>query len=385
MVFYTIGLSLILSLSCVTYTKYVPNPETDINFWIKNFEQQISLSYDYEMSVGSVRVHAAGDCVIGEGEMLEGKWERDGAAQIFEYVGLGDMEYARKGKEWEKSSRGEQSDIFTQIKRILTFDKFEYTGFDKGFWYRFTANVPFLAPERRKEMVGQIRISSRNFLPEFIWTGLPDSSVYWTSRILEYNTRKRIRPPVREYHVYDVVLSAQSVDDEYKRLRKRLDLIDVEHQLNLTSQGVQLRLPFQYRLEDVEIMLRPGGLVVYSVALEGKDASRVGYLKDDMHTPVLLGDTVLTERDISDAVIKYDQRSAAYISVKLRRRVDMPSTVAFQVDSVLIATAALDTTQKLNRIEIYPEMQYHDMKILRSYIMQPLGGLKIKPAGGEPR
>lgn len=383
-VFCATVLSLLFSLGCVTYTKYIPDPRTDIELWIKNFEQQISLSYDYEMSVGSVRVQAAGDCVIGEGEKLEGEWERDGIAQTFEYVGLGDIEYARKGKEWEKSSRGEQSDVFIQIKRILTFDKFEYTGFDKGFWYRFKANVPFLAPERRKEMVGLIKVSSKNFLPEFIWTGLPDSSVYWTARIFKYNTQKRVRPPVREYHIYDVVLSTQSVDYEHKRLNRRLDLIDVEHRLTRTAQGLQLRLPIQYRVEDVERMLRPGGVVVYSVAQEGQDVSRVGYLRDDMDAPVLLGDTLLTESDISDAVIKYDRRSAAYMAVKLRRRVSMPSMVAFEVDSTLIATVALDTVQKLDRIEVYPDMQYRDMKILRSYMIQPLGFIKISPAGGEP-
>ncbi len=373
-----------LVLTCCTkYVKYIPDPEEDIDRWIANFRLQRSFSYEYEMRVMTVRVAAAGECIIGKGEKLTGKWRSDGEVRDFEYIGLGDIEYSRKHGTWEKASRGEQSDVFTQIERILSFGKFQYKGFEDGFWYGFKANVPFLAPNRRKEMIGMVKISSDNYLPEFIWAGLPDSSSYWTGRMFKYNRDKKIESPGKEYVEYLVVPTRASQHNDFHALDVRLDMLDIDYRAKKTDGAILLSVPGHYKLEDVQTMLRPGGLTIYSVAGEGGMAKKTGYLRNNMREPVFLGDILLTELDIRDAEIKFDQRSTPYISLKLRDRRKVPQGIAFEIDSVLVATATLDTLETMDRIRLYPEMQYRDAEILRAQIVQPLGVYELRPAGGE--
>lgn len=379
------GLFILICACCARYVKYIPDPEKDIDRWIMNFEQQKSFSYEYEMRVMSVRVEAAGDCMIGKGEKLAGQWKSNGDVRDFEYIGLGDIEYSRKDGAWEKASRGEQSDVFTQIKRILTFGKFEYKDFEDGFWYQFKANVPFLAPDRRKEMIGMIKISPDNYLPEFIWAGLPDSSSYWTGRMFKYNADKDIKSPGREYSDYLAILTEPSEYDDYRALRTRLDMIDIDYRIKKADGGILLSVPIHHKLEDIKSMLRPGGLVIYGVVGKGGAAKRIGYVKNNMYAPVYLTDVVLTERDIRDAEIRFDQRSTPYISLKLRERRKMPQVVAFQIDSVLVTTTTLDTLKTMDRIKLYPEMQYLDVEILRAHIVQPLSAFELRPTGGELR
>lgn len=379
------GLIFLMWAGCTRYVKYIPDPEKDVDRWITNFELQKSLSYEYEMRVMSVRVQAAGDCLIGKGEKLAGQWRSDGEVRDFEYIGLGDIEYSRQNGVWETASRGEQSDVFTQIERILSFGKFQYKGFEDGFWYGFKANVPFLAPDRRKEMIGIVKISPKNYLPEFIWAGLPDSSSYWTGRMFKYNTDKKIESPKKEYHDYLVVLTESSQYDDYRAVHTRLEMIDIDYRTEKVDEGMRLSVPSHYKLEDMKFILRKGGLTIYGVVGEGSKAKKTGYVKNDMYAPVYMGDVLLTEHDIRDAEIGFDQRSTPYISLRLRERRKMPRVVAFQVDSVLVATATLDTLKTMDRIKLYPEMQYRDVEILRAQIVQPLGAFELRPAGGALR
>ena len=372
-----------LNLRCVKHTKYVPDPEQDIDRWISNFEQQMSFSYQYEMKVGFVHVRASGDCMIGKGEELAGQWKRNGDVRRFKYVGLGDTEYSQEDGAWKASSRGEQSDVFTQITRILTFDKFQYKGFNDGFWYTFRANIPFLAPDRRKEMIGSIKISRRNYLPEVIWAGLPDSSAFWTAQIFGYNNRKNIKQPVRGSNDYLAIVSENSEITDSRVLKQRLDLVGVDYRSKRVANGILLSLPSHYGFEDVESMLRPGGLLVYGVTLDNKTAHRTAYLKDNMYAPVYLTEVLLTGRDVRDVEINFDERSTPYISLKLHEKRILPPMVAFEVDSMLVATAAIDTSRKMDRIRLYPEMQYHDIEILRAYIVQPLGAVELRPLHGD--
>jgi hypothetical protein len=379
------GLSLLFFACCTQYVKYNPDPEKDIDRWITNFSLQKSFSYEYEMRVISVRVKAAGECMIGKGEKLAGQWRSDGEVRDFEYVGLGDLEYSRKNGAWEKAYRGEQSDVFAQIERILSFGKFQYKGFEDGFWYGFKANVPFLAPDRRKEMIGMVKISADDYLPEFIWAGLPDSSSYWTGRMFKYNRDKNIESPGREYGDYLAVPTETSQRDYYRQLKTRLDMINIDYRVRKTDRGILLSVPIHERLEDMRAMLSPGGLAIYGVVGERNMARKTGYLRNNMREPVYLSGVLYTEDDIRDAEIKFDQRSTPYISLRFRERRKMPQVIAFEIDSVLVATAALDTLKTLDRIRLYPEMQYRDVEILRAQIVQPLGALELRPAGGALR
>jgi hypothetical protein len=377
---YSLTYLIVLFLSCAQYAKYLPDPEKDVNQWVTNFARQMSFSYEYETRMRFVSVEAKGYSVVGKGERVSGSWFGVGDTQAFEYVGLGDVEYSRSGGAWERDSRGEQSDFLTQMARILAADKYEYQGFDDGYWYRFMANVPFLEPERRKEMVGLMKISSNNYLPSFVWAGLPDSSTFWTARLSGFNSARNIKPPVRDREEFLVTGGSK---DGLRSLENRLNLLGIDYRIKETADGLLLNVPAHYELKDVEAMLRPGGMVIYGVIPRGKDAARMGYLKSEPDKPVPLSDSLLTERDVRRAQLRFDQRSTPYVSLQLRRRHALPAAIAVEVDSMLIATAAIDTLEKLNRIDLYPDMQYHEMEILRAYILQPLGELEIIPSGGE--
>ena len=137
---------LLLLINCVQYTKYIPDPEKDIDKWISNFHQQRSFSYQYKLETKSVYTEAKGVCVICRGEHICGIWSSPDSKLDFEYIGLGDIEYSKTKNRWQELARGDESNIFGQIERLLKFDKFEYIGSEKEFLYRFKVNIPFLVP-----------------------------------------------------------------------------------------------------------------------------------------------------------------------------------------------------------------------------------------------
>ena len=362
----------------------MPDPEKDINQWVANFTHQISFNYQYEAKLRSIRVEGKGFCIIGKGERLSGKWYGDGSEQDFEYVGMGDIQYLRKGTSWEQMSRGEESDIFTQITRIVSTGEFSYKGTDGRYEYIFKANIPFLDPLRRKEMVGMMTVSPDNFLPIHVWAGLPDSSTYWTAKIFDYNSAKKIGSPVKEKREYLVTLKNGSKKDG-RALERRLDLLSVEYWLQETDEGFMVGFPIHYRAEDATAFLRTGGMALYAVADRREDAERIAYLRGDVQKPVYLTERLATERDVRDAKLRFDQSSALHIALVLKGKLALPSRVALEVDSILVATATLDTSIKSDRIELYPEMQYTEMEILRAYILQPLAAYEVKASGEERR
>ena len=171
----------------------------------------------------------------------------------------------------------------------------------------------------------------------------------------------------------------------YDVIERRLDLLELNYRLEPWQDRHLLSLPIQYELEDVQSILSPGGLNVYVVVDERESAERIAYLKNDMYAPVFVSDLLFTEGDVKDAEIKFDARSTPYIALRLHKRRRMPRAIGFEVDSVLVATTALDTLPEMDRINLYPEMQYHDLEILRALIKEPLGAIDISPASGEIR
>ena len=268
---------LLLMIKCLQYTKYIPDPEKDIDKWISNFHQQRSFSYQYKLETKSVYAEAKGDCVICRGEHICGIWSSPDSELNFEYIGLGDIEYSKTKNGWQELARGDESNIFGQIERLLKFDKFEYIGSEKEFLYRFKVNIPFLVPNRRKEMVGLIKISKRDYLPKMIWAGLPDSSVYWEIELYNYNKKKRIKFPVKDWRSYSINGPGFSVD-YIKEIKRRLDLIDIDYRIKKRDNDVILTMPKYYNMEDIRIMLSNRILNVYGLVECKEDACKVSYL-----------------------------------------------------------------------------------------------------------
>jgi len=368
---------LLLLINCVQYTKYIPDPEKDIDKWISNFHQQRSFSYQYKLETKSVYTEAKGDCVICRGEHICGIWSSPDSKLYFEYIGLGDIEYSKTKNRWQELARGDESNIFGQIERLLKFDKFEYIGSEKEFLYRFKVNIPFLVPSRRKEMVGLIKISKRNYLPKMIWAGLPDSSVYWEIELYNYNKKKRIKFPVKDWKSYSINGPGFSVD-YIKEIKRRLDLIDIDYRIKKRDNDVILTMPKYYNMEDIGIMLSNRILNVYGLVECKEDACKVGYLKGDINMPLFLSDKLLDQNDIKDAKIEFDAVSRPYIQISLKEKFVLPVKIAFEVDGVILGIATLDISKKMDRIKFYTDMQYYEMQILRASLLQSLPAIDCK-------
>lgn len=365
-------------VQCVSYVKHIPDPEKDIEQWVKNFEQQRSFSYRHTLETKAVYTETKGDCVIGRGEHIRGVWRSPDLELPFEYIGLGDMEYMKNNGEWRVASRGEESDIFTQIERLLTFDKFEYIGSDNGFLYRFKANIPFLAPDKRKEMVGIIKISQRNFLPVLIWAGLSDSSLYWKVDIFNYNRVKRIKPPFRQWNSYLLTVdTVASCGDCLKAIKRRLDGVGVEYRLKKTDRGIILFMTEGPSIEEIEMMLAKGVVNVYGLVENKEDALRIRYVEDDITFPVFLADKLFDHHSIKNAKIKFDAVSQPYIMIQLDKRLTLPSEIAVEIDDVIVGTASLDTSKKIDKINLYTVRRYYEMEILRASLAQTLPDIFI--------
>ena len=365
---------LLICLGCVHYSKYIPDPEKDIEKWIANFEKQRSFSYRNSLQTQAVYTQAQGDCVIGRIEHNKGTWHAAGQTIDFEYFGLGDMQYSRSEGKWELSTRGEESDALTQITRVLEFDKFEYIGFEEGYLYNFKANIPFLAPGRWKEITGHLRMSARKYLPEEIWTGLPDSSVYWKIELCDYNNKKTLKPPISHWQSY--LLNS---DFEYtKPLKRRMELFDIDYRLKKAEENIILTVPKQYNIEDIREMLVNRRLIAYRVVEEKEAAQKVAYLNDQKTNPIYLSDSLFDQQNIKKAKIKFDGASAPYIEISLHDKIIPVGRIAIEVDGTIVSTMSLDTKKKIAKLNLYIEMSYYEMQVLIGGLLEYLPQIEVR-------
>uniref|UniRef100_A0A7C4TIX9 Uncharacterized protein n=1 Tax=candidate division WOR-3 bacterium TaxID=2052148 RepID=A0A7C4TIX9_UNCW3 len=381
-----IGLLLICFLSCLHYSKYIPNPERDIANWIKNFSYQKSLAYEYQLKTRFVEIKCAGKCRIGWGEYVKGVWEYPESSYHFEYIGIKDREWMKKGKEWEESARGEESDIFSQIERVMEFDKFEYLNSEGNFYYfRFKPNVPFLDPARRDEMVGFLWISKKTFLPEIIWAGLPDSSVWWRVKISDLNRSVKISPPLSRMIEYEVLFDSTGpeINQSIKMLKNRLGLLNVPFKLVKMGKKIILKFPSYYQIDDVKEMLGPGRFFAYNVADDKSGAIKSVYFANEPRKPIYVSKQVFGSDDVKSCEIKFDNLKRPFILIHLKRDSEFSKRVAFELNGSVVAITELDNPQKLNKIFLYPDMRYLQINLLKGFISQPLPEVEIKMIAKE--
>jgi len=355
-------------LNCVTYVTYTPDPEKDIEMWVQNLGRQRSFRYAYELKTQAVFSSAHGECIVGRGEYVTGAWYSSDSQVPFEYYGLGDIEYSRDQGTWQTMSRGDESDILAQVTRLLEFRTFEYLGFDDTYDFAFKANIPFLVPGRWKEMVGAMKVSKHSYLPVHIWAGLPDSSVYWRIELFDYNRPKKIDPPIRTWTIYQVEIGL----DYMQTLKKRLEMTGIAHRLDKRGQDILLSMPHHYTIEDVQNILRVRPLRIFGVTQDKLSASRVGYVLDDETKPLYLTEVLCDEHDIKDADIKFDGASRPYLVLKLRDKRTFDGMIAFEIDSVIVGTAVLDTLKRIDTITMHSDMSFYELQLLEAYILQPL-------------
>ena len=366
---------------CVQYIRYTPDPLKDIKQWVANFKQQKSFVYEYEMKTAITRVKAKGTCIIGRAEHIKGRWNSMDSVINYEYIGLGDIEYAKKDGQWEKYARGEESNVFAQIVRMLDFDKFEYLVDDTGSYnYHFKANVPFLAPDKWKQMIGTLKISKPTYLPEFIWAGLPDSSVYWKVKISDYNKQKDIASPIRDWN--DFIIKSDrvpSIKELIKPLKKRLKTLSIDFRVTKEDSVLILSSPSQYNKGDIEDMLSTNEVNIYSLTDTREQAIRIGYLQNDPKHQLFMADKIADLGSIKNASVQLDYLQRPYLLIALRKKAVVPQNLCLEVDGVVITTITLDKPRKMSKITFYiSDMGYYQMNLLKSSLTQPLPVIQVE-------
>lgn len=376
---------LIFVLDCVHYAKYVPDPQRDIQPWIQNFRQQRSFECEYQVKTRTTEVRGHSSCLPGWAEHVRGRWCSDSTVNNFEHVGLNDTEFSRINGQWQEAARGEESNLFAQIERMLNFGKFQYlAGFSsRHYQYRFKPNVPFIAPERWREITGVVTISVRNYLPVEVWAGLPDSSVWWRAQLSRFNRRKNIESPVLRWHNYQIM--ADSVDLRLLRrlIKKRLDLIGIPVHLSIDHSALTIMIPMYYRDSDLKDMLAPGRAVFYRVTGDKQKAVRTVYYPDDQKTPVYLIGPVFDNSAIAGGQIRFTPWSEPFLDISLNKQTNCPEEVILELDSLIVGRITLDKAKKPDKMKIKINMPYYQMNIFRAMLLQPLPVLTIIPQVGD--
>ena len=369
-------------IGCIHYSKYIPDPEKDIQLWVAHFSHQRSFSYRYTMQTSTVKTQAQGVCVIERGEHVRGTWQQNGHLLPFEYVGIQDREYSKQNDQWVSAPRGEQSDILIQVERLLQFDEFEYQGTNGVYTYHFKANIPFLAPGRWKEMIGVMDVSKQTFLPIKIWAGLPDSSVSWTIELFDYNKKKSIETPRVPWSSYRIQGGGM---DWQRSVKDRLGSLDIDHRLEQSSEGLIIRVPEYYTLEDIKSYLGNSTITVYRLTPKKEDAIQIEYLRGDKKVPLFCAETLFTQKDIKNISLKIDPAYRPLVIIKFADKNYFPPEIAVGINGVIQDVAVLDNDQKINTLHLYTNMHYFELQLLKASIMHTLPDLDIKTTSGDFR
>ncbi len=374
-------LTVLLLLACGSKFVYCPNPREDIKKWVSNFFCQKSFSYEYRLKTLTSNVSASGECIIGWAEHAKGVWDYGDTVESFEYIGVSNYEWAKKGRKWEESIRGEESNFLAQLERIFAFEKFELLSVDTDYYYKFNATLPFLAPDRWREMVAYIRISKSNFLPVFIWIGLPDSSVFWQVRITGYNNVKMIEPPIVSFNNYKLIIDTVFVRGQVLRsIKRRIALLGLKWKVIMQGSSLLLKVPSVYTTNQVKEALAPGIPLLCGVTQDRLRANRIAFLQSDPKQTIYLTDWQIGIELIKDVAIKYDRMNKLYLLIKLKKKMELPEEIALEIDNVIVVHTALDRNTKMDIIKIPLNMRYLDAERIRSYMSQPLMNIEVVPS-----
>ncbi len=377
-------LVMLVSSGCVRYAKYVPDPERDVFQWVQNFRQQRSFECEYQVKTRTTDVQGRSSCLPGWAERVRGLWRSGSTDNPFEHVGINDIEFTRVEGKWQEAARGEESNLYAQIDRMLNFGKFEYLPGPPPYQYRFKPNVPFIAPERWRDMVGLLTVSPEDYLPSVIWAGLPDSSVFWRCDLSRYNKIKRIKSPVTRWREYYVTVADSSDSRRLKRsIQKRLKLIGAPSRVWTTDKDLIISLPMYYRDSDLREMLAPGQAIFYRITDDKNKSIRTIFLKEDLKNPIYLAAELFRNPFITTCRIRFDRTSQPYLDISLEQGVIGAPRLVFEIDSVFIGQLSLDKTKNPDKIRSTIPMSYFQLNILRSLLLQPLPLLMVMPRSGD--
>ncbi len=361
---------ILILTSCTQYVKYTPDPERDVGKWISNFANQRSFSYYYSVKTLAIYTEAHGECLIGIGEHVTGLWQGNDQEIDFEYYGFFDHEYEKQNGRWVEAARGEQTDIFVQIERVLEFDKFEYQPDKDKYTYHFKANAAFLSPVHRKEMVGVIKFSSKDYRPLEIWAGLPDSSIYWTIELARHNRLKSIKPPIMKWQKHDV-----GKIEYFKEVKRRLSLLDIPFRIKRGNQKLNIEVPAYVSKDELQKYFSNTEITVSEVVDDRAQAKRVLDI-DGKKTTVFVGNALFGNSDIKDCQVRLDAIGRPFLMLKLKNSMNIARRILVELSEQTPQIVNIDKDGKMSKINMYLDKTFHDMLVIRAQVLQPLYDIK---------
>lgn len=328
----------------------------------KNLLYQKSFDYNYEFQTIQVRARFRGQCLLGQGEIVEGTWRFAADTVKTELVGLYSIQYEKKDLGWEVHSRGEETSILVQIERALSLGRFEYvkTEGDKYLFY-FKPNVLFLDPSMKKKITGEITISKKNHLATGIRASSTDSMIYWRMQLSRFNQPLTIDPPRWSTKKYRLTTDK----DNLEKIRQRLDLCHIKHSLNLVADEAYLEVSEAIDKSLLADILACGEFGLYETASPEKNAL----------ISAALDRRIAGTEDIRKIEIKYDDSAHPYLAILFNKKILFSKPFALSLDRLVFAVKdRVDKPKNLDKIEVPIEMNYFEATIIKAKALS--GSLK---------
>lgn len=144
-----------------------------------------------------VELQFDGVCVLSGQEERRGYQRFDSESTWVWLMGFDDIEYELRGGGWSIHPRGEETDLLTQLRRVMGFGNFKLIEEGQaGFVFRFQPNLAFLDPTFEKELWGVMEVGRGDLLPRRVEAQDSAGTIGLLVELWGYNRVQRLVPPV---------------------------------------------------------------------------------------------------------------------------------------------------------------------------------------------
>lgn len=144
-----------------------------------------------------VELQFEGVCVLPAQEERRGyQWFDSGSTQVW-LMGFDDIEYELRDQRWSIHPRGEETELLTQLRRVMRLGGFELIEeTPTRFIFSFRPNLAFLDPTFEKELWGVMEVGRPDLLPSRIEAQDSAGTIGLVVELWGYNRAHRLKPPI---------------------------------------------------------------------------------------------------------------------------------------------------------------------------------------------
>ena len=295
---------------------------------------------------------------------FKGAWHFGEMKEKGEWIASGDeqFEWNAERKEWVVRPRGEETEPLRQMFRILHSPKFEFLRKDRlkrksCLVYSFEPNAPFLDPSMETELQGELWLNPKTSLPMrvLVFSALdgriPKSEIYWELLFSDYNKPITIQIPTSRYRL-DLKGGMKGVREVLIKRMEGEEFTEVGVKVERGKMRVGFRYPgspekivehliapgilrihlSQFPKEPVSTLLRKAGDSEFripdselEVPLSPEFLERYGegallvFERGDVTKPLILQELLLTEKEVSEASVAFDELSRPILQLVLTK------------------------------------------------------------------